>query len=234
MKRLRNTAYAIVSFCVAATLCGCASAGKAHPAGFLHDYSQLSKPKGDDRAQLVYVNSHADFRKYDTVMVDPVTVWDAGGTNLPPAAEAQLLADDLDDSLRISLRRDYRIVDHPGPGVMRLRAALTESEDSWHTRDAVASRYDPELRATRPAASEATRSFVGRAGVEGEMVDATTGERLFAVVDRRAGGHRVIAAEKPWEDVHDIFDGWANRLRVRLAELRGAPVSAADDDDDED
>lgn len=229
---VKITARAIVPLCIALVLSACASAGKAKPAGFLRDYSQLSKPKGEDRAQLVYINPSADFRKYDKIMVDPVTVWDAGGTELPSHAEAQSLADDLDDSLRITLAQDYRIVEQAGPGVMRLRVALTESEDSWHVRDNVASRFDDELRAARPEPSGATRGFVGRAGLEGEMLDAVSGERLFAAIDRRAGERRVVAAERPWEDVRDIFDLWSDRLRLRLAELRGAPLPATDDDED--
>jgi hypothetical protein len=208
----------------------CATAGKARPTGFLRDYSQLSKPEGDDRAQLTYVNPTADFRTYDMIMIDPVTVWDAGGAGLPPSEEAQLLADDLDDSLRITLARDYRIVEQAGPGVMRLRVALVESEDSWHVRDDVASRFDDEVRDSRPEPSSAARGFVGRAGIEGEMLDGVTGERLLAAVDRRAGARRIIAASKPWEDVRDLFDLWSDRLRLRLAELRGAAAPAADED----
>jgi hypothetical protein len=230
VKRRSGSTRAMVPFCVALMLWGCATAEKVRPTGFLRDYSQLAKPEGDDRAQLTYVNPHADFRKYDMIMVDPVTVWDAGGTAVPPREEAQSLADDLDDSLRITLGQDYRIVEQAGPGVMRLRVALTEGEDSWHVRDNVASRYDDELRDARPEPSSATRGFVGRAGIEGEMLDALTGERLLAAVDRRAGARRLIAASKPWEDVRDLFDFWSDRLRLRLAELRGAALPEDDEE----
>jgi hypothetical protein len=63
------------------------------------------------------------------------------------------------------------------------------------------------------------------------MVDALTGERLLAAIDRRAGARRVVAASKEWEDVRDIFDLWSDRLRLRLAELRGAPLPVTDDDE---
>ena len=225
----RPSSARVLALCgVAIMLSACASAGKARPSGFLRDYSQLSPSDADDRAQLSYVNPQADFHKYGMILIDPVTVWDAGGAGLPPSSEAQLLADDLDDSLRITLAQDYRIVESAGPGVMRLRVALTEAEDSWHVRDNVASKFDPELRAARPEPSSATRHFVGRAGIEGEMVDAVTGERLLAAVDRRAGARRLVAASKEWEDVRDTFDLWSNRLRLRLGELRGARLPASD------
>src|SRR4051812_45909959 len=224
MEVTSSVARAVVCCGVAIVLSACTSAGKAKPAGFLRDYSQLTKSKSDDRAQLTYVNAHADFTKYRMILIEPVTVWDAGGEALPSRDQAQLLADDLDDSVRITLGQDYKIVNEPGPGVMRLRAALTESEASWHVRDNVASRFDKELSAAKPPPSDATRSFVGRAGVEAEMLDSATGERLLAAVDRRAGERRAVAAAKEWDDVHDIFELWSNRLRRRLAELRGAPV----------
>ena len=232
MVKRRSRTRAMIAVGGILMLSACASAGKARPAGFLRDYSQLTKPKGDDRAQLTYVNPHADFRAYTMILIDPVTVWHATGTELPPRAEAQALANDLDDSLRSTLAQDYRLVEQAGPGVMRLRVALTESEDSWHVRDNVASRFDDELRAARPEPSGATKSFVGRAGVEADMLDAVTGERLLAAVDRRAGARRAIAAARPWDDVREIFDLWSNRLRRRLAELRGAPIPEDDEEED--
>ena len=68
--------------------------------------------------------------------------------------------------------------------------------------------------------------------LDDDRFDALTGERLLAAVDRRAGSRRLIAASKPWEDVRGLFDFWSDRLRLRLAELRGAPLPAAADDDE--
>ncbi|TMA77858.1 MAG: DUF3313 domain-containing protein [Deltaproteobacteria bacterium] len=182
---------------------GCAAkqSGTARPSGFLRDYSQLAKGK-EGEAQLVYVNPQADFRTI-------------------PRDEAQLLADELDDALRFTLRADFKLVERAGPDVLRLRSAITEAAGSWHVEDRIASRYDTELRATMPSEpSTETRDFVGRAGVEGEVLDSLTGERLLAAVDRRAGAHTLQFKKNSWQDVKDAFAYWAERLRVRLVTLR--------------
>jgi hypothetical protein len=169
---------------------------------------------------LVYVNPNADFRKYTQIMVEPVTVWNSAETATVPHKEAQRLADDLDDALRLALFADFTLVERAGPGVMRLRAAITEAEGSWHVHDAVASRFDKEMKAAKGTPSTATRDFVGKAGVEAEVLDALTGERLLAAVDRRAGARSIKLKDSTWEDVREAFDFWAERLRVRLARLR--------------
>jgi hypothetical protein len=51
------------------------------------------------------------------------------------------------------------------------------------------------------------------------MLDAVTGERLAAAVDRRQGGKAAFRGK--WEDTKDAFDLWASRFRQRLDEARG-------------
>ncbi len=205
---------------LASSGCAAKQSGTAKPSGFLRDYAQLATGK-EGEAQLVYVNPQADFGKYTKILIEPVTIWDDAQTATIPRDEAQLLADDLDDALRFTLRRNFALVDHPGPGVLRLRSAITEAQASWHVEDQIASRYDDELRARMPSEpSSETRDFVGRAGVEGEVLDSLTGERLLAAVDRRAGAHTLQFKKNGWQDVKDAFAYWAERLRVRLVTLR--------------
>ena len=80
---------------------------------------------------------------------------------------------------------------------------------------------DPDLRAVTPKEpSEATKSFVGKAGVEAEILDSTTGTRLAAAIDRRVGARSLKPEKNAWSDVERAFRYWADRLRDRLAELR--------------
>jgi hypothetical protein len=55
----------------------------------------------------------------------------------------------------------------------------------------------------------------------GEVGSLTAGGR-HAAVDRRVGEKRLKGSLDTWDDVQGAFDYWAERLRVRLAELRGA------------
>jgi len=205
---------------LAVSACAAKQSGAARPSGFLRDYSQLAKGK-EGEAQLVYVNPHADFRKYTKILIEPVTIWDDAQTATIPRDEAQLLADELDDALRFTLRADFKLVERAGPDVLRLRSAITEAAGSWHVEDRIASRYDTELRARMASEpSSETRDFVGRAGVEGEVLDSLTGERLLAAVDRRTGAQTLQFKKNSWQDVKDAFAYWAERLRVRLVTLR--------------
>src|SRR5882672_355471 len=79
-------------------------------------------------------------------------------------------------------------------------ATIPRDEAQLLAEDQIASRYDDKLRATMPSEpSSETRDFVGRAGVEGEVLDSLTGERLLAAVDRRAGAHTLQFKKNGWQ-----------------------------------
>ena len=216
---------AVATAMAALTLSACAAGqvGKAKPSGFLGDYSQLHEgQKG--QALLVYLDPNAHFAKYTKLMIDPTAIWRDAGTKDIPANEAQNLIEDLDDVLRMTLDDDYQIVKQAGPDVLRLRAAITEAEGSWRVIDGrLGDRMDSDLQAVNPnPPSNDTRSFVGKAGIEAELLDSVSGVRLAAAVDRRAGERTLKPDANKWDDVEDAFRYWAERLRDRLRELRKA------------
>ena len=59
----------------------------------------------------------------------------------------------------------------------------------------------------------------GEAATEIEILDALSGMRLAAAVDRRQGGKAAFRGK--WKDTKDAFDFWAKRFRQRLDEARG-------------
>lgn len=204
---------------------GCAASGMkdVETTGFLDDYSQL-KPGGDDRAALVYVDPNVDFKAYDKLMFERVRVVFARNAQYRYAefdpAILKELTDYYQNALLEAVRDGYQIVEQPGPGVMRVRVAITE------------------LRASKPAANTvstilpvgwaiagATKAVsdenlgTGEAGTEFELVDAMSGGRLAAAVDKRQGGKGVFRGK--WDDTKDAFDLWAKRFRMRLDEARG-------------
>ena len=211
----------VAAACAAVTLAAC-SAGQARhaqPSGFLGDYSKLHKG-GEGQALLVYVDPQARFAKYTKVMIDPVTIWRNADTAAIAPADARTLIDDLEVVLRITLDDDYTVVHAPGPDVLRVRAAITEAEGSW-VAGSLSDRMDADLQAVAPSQpSSGTRGFVGKAGIEAELVDSVSGTRLAAAVDRRAGARTMDASRGTWEDVEDAFRYWAERLRDRLRDLR--------------
>lgn len=189
--------------------------------GFLSDYSRLS-PGGADDPLYIYINPTIDFRTYDKAMVEPVTIWRSPGTDPDSVSPRDLsrLATSLEAWIYKGLRREgITPVHEPGPGVMRIRAALTEAAPSAVKMDLLTS-VIPLPSATKLATG--TRAYVGKASIEGEMTDSRTGELLGQMVDRRAGSRMPQTHEDSWYDVEQAFRFWSDRFAYRLCRLRGS------------
>jgi hypothetical protein len=112
------------------------------------------------------------------------------------------------NALRQQLGAGFRLVDQPGPGVMRIRLAITDARASDPILDVLRARgtrlpppssgpIDPELH-----------RFIEAAAIEGEIRDAQTGELLAGGVDRR---RREGAPTDTWAAIRR-----ARRLTERL------------------
>ena len=225
--QIRSQVATIVALGVAVTLTasGCAVTRQTRSvqiSGFLGDYSQL-REGGEGEAKLVYVKQGVNWTRYDKMLIEPVTMWASGSESVAsvPEEDRQLLADYLDESLRHNLGQDYRLVNREEPNTLRLRVAITEAKGSRVVVNTV-SKIVPQLRVLTTVGGLATdtQALVGRAGVEAELLDALTHERLTAAVDRRAGTKALRGGFGTWADVQRSFDYWSERLRTRLAELR--------------
>jgi hypothetical protein len=190
--------------------------------GFLGDYSQLVEGKGD-QAELVYIDESANFSNYDSVMIDSVTLWQSKATSKVSAKDQQRLTDSLYKKIHEQLSADFRIVDRPGPGVLRFRAAITEAVGAMVVANAVTS-VIPQLRALTTVGGLAADSamMAGSAAVEAEITDSLSGRRLLAAVDKRLGTKTLRGAFGKWTNVDNAFEHWAEQLRKRLAELRAS------------
>ena len=190
------------------------------PSGFLGSYARL-RPGSGDQAQLVYINPAADFSQYSAVMIDSVTLWQSSSTSKISTEDQQALTDYLYAALHDQLGEDYRIVDAPGPGVMRLRAAITEAKGAKVVSNAVTTAVpQARLLTTMGGTAADTTVMVAKAGIEAEITDAMTGARLAAAVDERAGTKTFRGGLGKWSRVQESFNFWAERLRMRLKELR--------------
>ena len=185
---------------------GCAPTQQAthvKPSGFLGDYSKL-REGGKGNPLLFYWNPQTDFRLYDKVRIVPVTIWRGEDSSLDdvPPQELQHLATLLEAKIIEAVKAEgLRVVHEPGPGVMRIRAALTEARQADVVLDRISSR-------------------VGKAGIEGEITDSKTGEVLAAMVDRRAGARTLQGTRTSWSHVKQAIQYWSDRLRQRLCEER--------------
>jgi hypothetical protein len=205
---------------------GCARPRPLPPpdtSGFLDDYSLLHEG-GANELHLVYRNPKADWHAYNAVMLEPVTLWRSGRHSLKPVPEEDLLrlVTDFQSAVRAHLEKDFRFVDRPGPGVMRIRLGITDARASDPVLDVLtASRGTGR---PHPAGSGAlnpeTRRFLESAAIEGEIRDSLTNVLLAQGVDRR---RREIPASETWAEVDRAFDFWAERMSAKLARRTGAP-----------
>jgi hypothetical protein len=197
--------------------------------GFLGDYSQLfPDPKNGDL--LLYEKEANVLRKYNKFIFDPVTIYllpEAQNRGIDPddlARLAKYFHDAVTDELAKSGR--YEIVTSPGPDVLDLDVAITNVEPTGGGKNAA-------VKGGATAASVATgatgasllvpRLSVGRVGIEGEMLDSVSGERLMAFVTSKEGRRWFSGfnAYKKWGDIESAFRSWAKEFRERLDEAHG-------------
>ena len=216
-------------------LSGCAATQEAksvEKSGFLGDYSMLKEGQRStmsessaDQALWIYKNPAAEWSKYKKIQLDPVTLWTSQKDSQlkdVSAADRQRLAGLLWAKLDEALRKDYEIVNEPGPDVLRIQVAITEASESSVALDTVTS-IIPQARMLSGMKSLATgvSAFTGSASVEGKMTDGGTGSLLAAAVDRRGGTKSLSGVTNSWNDIEEAYRFWAEKLRYRLCQSRG-------------
>lgn len=181
--------------------------------GFLGDYSQLAPREGFD-AQEVYVNPKAMWPRYDAIYIEKATLWVSDESKKPDPKDQQMLTDMLYKSMHDKLAEKFKLVKEPGPGVIQLRMALTETKGARVALNTVTT-VIPQLRAVSTIAGLGTdtAALVGAASAELEAIDAITNERLAAAVDSRAGTKGIMRMLSKWADVQAICDHWGERAR---------------------
>ena len=181
--------------------------------GFLGDYSQLA-PREGYQAQEVYVSPDAAWKTYNAVYIEAVTLWVSDESKKPSAEEQKMLTDLLYKGLHDKIAEKFKIAEKPGPGVIKIRAALTQAKGARVVLNTV-STVVPQARTagTVLGLGTDTAALVGTASMEAEATDAISNERLAAVVDSRAGTKGVTRMLFKWADVEAICDHWGERTR---------------------
>ncbi len=216
------TLLSLAGLSIGAAGCATRQTGKAQPSGFLGDYSQLT-PGGKGEAQLRYIRPDVDWKKYTAVLIDIPLVYAGSETTSLTERDQRKLTDSLHEALVEALEKDYQIVEEPGPGVLRIRTAITEAQGAKLAMNAVTG-IVPQLRLLTMIGGMATdtSTFVGKCSAEAEILDSVTGERLAAGVDQRAGTKDPKNMLNKWADVESAFTEWAETLRAKLEQVRGA------------
>jgi hypothetical protein len=176
--------------------CGCESSSSSaglRPKGFMSDYSKLVRISDTSSR---YTNPNINMRVYGKFIVDPVKVLFDYGTDSDVKSwdEVEKLRTYMRDVIVDAIEPDYWVVADPGPGVARVRTALTSIK-------------------------RASAFSMGGVSIEIEVIDSRTGEQIAALVESQQKGG-ALGEYYDWENAKKIMDEWGSRFRDRLKESR--------------
>lgn len=208
-------------------LTGCA-ATKPGPVpqytGFLQDYSILQQGK-KGQVERLYSNPQADWKKYNKILLDPVTLWRGKGSQLNgiSPSDAQHMADYFYQLMYHKFSRNYQMVTKPEANTLRISVAIVKLEEG-HVALETFSTIIPQAKGITKLANLVTGKapLVGKASVEAKVTDAQTGTLLAAGVDERIGGKTLSSLSlSSWGDVEYVMQFWVNRASYNLCIKRG-------------
>jgi len=218
---------AVVAFLL---LAGCVSTRQARqvkPGGFLGaSASLLHKGQKGEEALLVYQKNGTDWASYNKVILDPVAIWSAKPSTLPPdqLADYQNLVDSFQRTLSDKLAKNYSIIDAPAPGAFRIKAAIVNGKQA-NTTLKIAKIIAPYAGFADALWTFVTGkpAFTGEVTLEYMITDSVTEELLAAGADRRVGGNQLgKGTVSNWGDVQNILTYWSDLAVYRLCINRAA------------
>lgn len=200
---------------------GCSATGmkRVEKSGFISDYSQFRQGDGE-QAAYGYSRPGADLSKYDKILIEKVCVClpdQEENSDIEPILLREF-AEYYDQAITSAVFDKYRVVDEPGPGVLRVRAAITDVKPASPIINTISSVSPLGISISLATKIVTDKNLgTGEAASEIEVLDSVTGERFAADVDRRQGGKMIFRGK--WTDTKNAFDHWANRLRKRLESM---------------
>ncbi len=198
--------------------------------GFLGDlYPKMHKGE-EGESLLVYRNPKAALiprGTYTKILVDPVQIWVDSSMSPDQQKDLQQLADLLYGLVYQSLAKDYEMVTKRGPNTLHIQAALSKADRANVVLRAISTVPAPmnvfALGSMLKNVGTGKPAFVGEASVEVRFLDGVTGEILAASADRRVGKKRLdLDSFNSWDDAHKALEYWAEKVRYRLCQQRGA------------
>jgi hypothetical protein len=181
--------------------------------GFLSDYTRLQKVSD---SSLRYLDQSA-LAMYSSYIVDRVEVhFQEGAKAIKTKSEGKLTEQDMADitnylhsaMMKAVVDSGCRLAYKPGPGVARIRTAITDMEETNVVLAAV------------PQSRMLTGAGVGGASMEFEVVDSQTGRQIAAGIETRAGSRIPFTGLSDWGGAKAAIDNWAKRVKERLEESR--------------
>jgi Protein of unknown function (DUF3313) len=200
---------------------GCARTYQARhvePTDFLDDYSMLKEGREND-ALLSYWKKGVNWSAYKKVILQPVLIKKTKDSELNEMTHADgfRLKELLDYRMQEALKQGFKLVSKPSADTLIVQFANTDVETSTVLFDTFSSIY-PSARVLSALNHlvTGTESFVGKASIEGKIIDSTTGDLLMASADARAGGKTLLGSSDEWDDIEQAYKFWATQVSYQL------------------
>lgn len=211
--------------CVLLGLVGCATptqVAQGQRSGFLGDYSMLRQGVGKED-NFLYINKGADWAKYTSVWLKPVELWHSTDPESPLGGMSQdcqlKLVYTFYAAMYEALTNNFQMVDHGGPDVLVIRAALTDGRSSKPVPNLRCKGYFPlKVASWEHRLLAGVDLGVGKAVIEADFTDGQSGQRVAAAMDARPGA-MALSGRPPshWEDLNVAYNWWAQRWDKRLS-----------------
>lgn len=179
--------------------------------GWMQDYSNLAPFKSPSGATAMrWISPDLKPGQYQAIMIDPVTYYPAPQTGSQVSMKTlDAIPDYLEQAVRQSVGRVLPVVQRPGPGVLRLRAAITAVETP--TEGLQAYEVIPIALVFAGASTAAgTRDHNTLVYLEAVMSDASSGKLLGKVVRKGIGQPLENRKDQlTLDDTRPVLDSWA-------------------------
>jgi hypothetical protein len=170
----------------------------------------------DSTLDEVFIKQGADFSRYKTIMIDPVSVW-YPDEFAPPPEKREILNANLAkaqnlfcESISKAISDRYTVTSKPSKNVLRLHVEFVDLRAAKQATELPSALARYEFH-TRP----------GHITMIGQMFDASSDEQLARVADlgkqQSVGGDGQV----DWDAIASDFDYWANVFSTWLDKIHG-------------
>ncbi len=214
-----------------ASLVGCAQTRSVDPErqGFLSksEWALMKETNDDEDVERKYINRNVDWKSYHAVMIDSVSFWRSTEEEKIPTEDSQMILEYFYAALHREIGKRANVVNQPGPGVARLRIAITDAEGAM-VAGRVVTTVVPQMRIMTTAGGMATGTSVtvGEAGVAAKVTDSMSDRLLACAADRRLGQKSFKGMTDEWGDLKAAIDIWAetfaNDIASRISKARSS------------
>lgn len=213
---------ALVAFSLALAMMAASCASVQKPSGFLDGYYKNLQPGPEGAAKERWIKPGVDFSKFNKVMLDGVVFYFAGDAEDKGIDPDQMkeLADSFNKELVNALKDKYPIVSEPGPGVIRVKIALTGIKQSRPVLSGVTS-IVPVGLAISSIKKGTGGSWTGSGATSAEMmaIDPVKNEVIAVARDEQTASFTERFSK--YGSANEAFKFWAERLRLFLDQAHG-------------